>query len=52
MMLFIAYTPLGNWLFGAAPLGAAAWLYALPFAVLMLGAEEARKAWVRRMPRR
>jgi magnesium-transporting ATPase (P-type) len=47
-ILAIVYTPLGNWLFGTAPLVAGVWLYALPFALLMLAAEEARKAWVRR----
>jgi hypothetical protein len=42
------YTPAGNWLFGTAPIGWEAWLFALPFAALMWGADEARKAWLRR----
>ena len=48
VIMGIVYTPLGNWLFGAAPLGLEVWLYALPFALLMLAAEEARKALLRR----
>jgi len=47
-ILMIVYTPAGNWLFGAAPLPAHVWLWALPFPFAMLAAEEARKAWVRR----
>ncbi len=48
LMLFIAYTPSGNWLFGTAPLGAEVWLLALAGALLMGGLEELRKAWLRR----
>ena len=48
LLLFIIYTPAGNWLFDAAPIGFAVWLYALPFAGLMLAADELRKLWVRR----
>jgi magnesium-transporting ATPase (P-type) len=48
LMLFIAYTPGGNWLFGTAPLGAEVWLLALAGALLMGGLEELRKAWLRR----
>ncbi len=47
LLLAIVYTPLGNRLFGTAPLAADAWLFALPFALLLGFAEEARK-WVRR----
>jgi calcium-translocating P-type ATPase len=43
----IVYTPLGNALFGTAPLDLSAWLFMLPFAVAMLVAEEARKAALR-----
>jgi len=50
LIAFIVYTPPGNWLFGAAPLGGDIWLQALPFAAAMLLAEELRKAWVRRAP--
>ncbi|HEY9145946.1 MAG TPA: cation-translocating P-type ATPase C-terminal domain-containing protein, partial [Thiobacillus sp.] len=49
LLLFIVYTPAGNWLFGTAPVGPAVWLFAAALAVLMGGAEEARKAWVRRV---
>ncbi len=48
MMLFIIYTPAGNWLFGTAPVGADVWLLALALAGLMGGVEEIRKAWLRR----
>jgi calcium-translocating P-type ATPase len=48
VILAIVYTPAGNWLFGTAPIGWDAWLYALPFAALMWGLDEARKAWLRR----
>ena len=47
MMLFIIYTPAGNWLFGTAPVGADVWLLALALAGLMGGLEEIRKAWLR-----
>jgi len=49
MILFIVYTPAGNWLFGAAPIGPEVWLLAGFFAALMWALEEARKAWLRRM---
>ena len=45
LMLVIAYTPIGNAVFGAAPIDGQAWLYMIPFAAAMLAAEEARK-WV------
>jgi hypothetical protein len=48
VILFIVYTPAGNWLFGTAPIGAEAWLLALAGAALMLGLEEMRKIWQRR----
>jgi sodium/potassium-transporting ATPase subunit alpha len=47
LLLFIVYTPLGNRLFGTAPLPADVWLFALPFALLLGVAEEGRK-WLRR----
>ena len=43
----IDYTELGNALFGTAPIGVAAWLVIVPFAMGMLIFEEARKATVR-----
>jgi len=49
MILFIIYTPVGNWLFGAAPIGAEAWLLAFAGAALMGTLEEVRKAWRRRL---
>jgi len=49
VILFIIYTPAGNWLFGTAPIGAEAWLLALAGAALMWVFEEGRKAWLRRM---
>ncbi|NWG87501.1 MAG: HAD-IC family P-type ATPase, partial [Hydrogenophilaceae bacterium] len=51
LILAIAYTPLGNRIFGAAPLDLAVWLYLLPFALAMLILEEARKALLRRSMR-
>jgi sodium/potassium-transporting ATPase subunit alpha len=50
LTLLIVYTPLGNWLFGSAPLPAAAWLFMLPFVLAMALLEGARKAWVARAP--
>jgi len=47
-ILAIVYTPAGNWLFGTAPIGWEVWLFILPFALLMWGLDEARKAWLRR----
>jgi len=48
LLLFIVYTPAGNWLFGTAPVGAEVWLLAVVLALLMGLLEEARKAWLRR----
>ena len=48
LLLFaIVYTPLGQALFGTAPLSAAAWLFMLPFAAVMVALEEGRKAVAR-----
>ena len=44
----IVYLPVGNRLFGTAPLAPEAWLAMLPLAVGMVVLEEGRKAWVRR----
>ena len=44
----IIYTPLGNQIFGTAPLDAGAWLFMLPLALAMLASEELRKWFVRR----
>ncbi len=49
LILFVVYTPAGNWLFGAAPIGPEVWLLAGFFAALMWALEEVRKVWLRRM---
>jgi magnesium-transporting ATPase (P-type) len=51
LMLVIAYTPMGNAVFGAAPIDRQAWIAMVPFAAAMLAAEETRK-WVVRAGRR
>ena len=51
LILFIVYTPAGNWLFGTAPIGAEPWLMALACALLMWALEEVRKIWLRRARR-
>jgi calcium-translocating P-type ATPase len=48
VILFIIYTPAGNWLFGTAPLAANVWGLAMAGAALMWLLEEMRKAWLRR----
>ena len=48
VILFIIYTPAGNWLFGTAPLAANVWGLAIAGAALMWLLEETRKAWLRR----
>ena len=45
---FIIYTPFGNSLFASAPIGADVWLLLIPFAILLLAADETRKYFVRR----
>ncbi len=47
LLLLIDYTPWGNALFGTAALGLEVWLFILPCMLLMLLAEELRKAVVR-----
>jgi len=47
LVALIGYTPLGNFIFGTAPIGVRAWLFILPFAAMMLVAEEVRKRIVR-----
>lgn len=51
LMLAIAYTPWGNRVFGTAPIPAAAWFFAAPFALALLALDEIVKA-VRRQGRR
>ena len=48
LILFIVYTPLGNWLFGTAPLPVEVWQWAIAGGVVMVALEEMRKAWLRR----
>jgi sodium/potassium-transporting ATPase subunit alpha len=48
LLLVILYTSWGNRLFGTAPLTAEVFLFAIPFALLLGVAEEARKALMRR----
>ena len=45
LVALIGYTQLGNFIFGTAPIGPRAWLFILPFAAVMLVAEEVRK-WI------
>jgi calcium-translocating P-type ATPase len=51
LILLIAYTPLGNFLLGTAPVSGDVWLFVLPFAGGMLVLEELRKWIVRRRHR-
>jgi len=48
LLILIGYTPWGNALFGTAPIGGEVWLFIIAFMPVMLLAEEARKAVVRR----
>ncbi len=49
LLLLIVYTPLGNLLFGTAPLAANVWWFLVPFGLGLLVLEEGRKAVVRWM---
>ena len=49
LILLIAYTPLGNFLVGTAPVPGEVWLFVLPFAGVLLVLEELRKWIVRRV---
>jgi sodium/potassium-transporting ATPase subunit alpha len=44
LQMAIVYTSIGQKMFGTAPLPIAAWLVALPFALLLLAADEWRKS--------
>jgi calcium-translocating P-type ATPase len=48
LILLIDYAPLGNRLFGTAPLAVSVWLFILPFPLAMLALEEVRKWLTRR----
>ena len=52
LILFIVYTPAGNWLLGTAPVGPEVWSLAALFAASMWASEEARKVWLRWTVRR
>ncbi len=47
LILLIVYTPLGNSMFGTAPIEIDVWLYAIPFCLVMLVLDELRKARLR-----
>jgi len=47
LLLFIDYTPWGNAIFGTAPISGKAWLFILPFALVLVVLEELRK-WLAR----
>lgn len=47
--VFIVYHPLGNKIFGTAPLSFDVWLILIPFSIGLLAAEEIRKAYARRL---
>ena len=47
VILFILYTPAGNWLFGTAPISGTIWLLATTCAAAMCLLEELRKRWLR-----
>jgi magnesium-transporting ATPase (P-type) len=49
LLLLIVYTPLGNTLFGTAPLTSDVWWFLVPFGFGLLVLEEGRKAVVRWM---
>jgi hypothetical protein len=48
LLSLIVYTPVGNFLFGTAPIGPELWLFTVPFALGMLLLEEFRKWLARR----
>jgi len=51
LQLFIVYHPVGNTIFSTMPLSWRTWLVLVPFAALLLIAEEMRKLFSRRMSR-
>ncbi len=44
----IIYSPIGNRIFGTAPVNLSVWLILIPFSIVLLLAEELRKLYVRR----
>ena len=51
LQLFIVYSPFGNRIFSTHPLSPATWLALIPFALLLLFGEEARKHLAHRLRR-
>jgi hypothetical protein len=51
LVALIDYTPLGNFIFGTAPIKANVWLFLVPCAGAMLVAEELRKRFLARSTR-
>ena len=49
LILLIVYTPWGKGIFGTAPIAGQAWLFVIPFGVVLFTLEELRKWLVRRM---
>ncbi|HEU5320621.1 MAG TPA: cation-translocating P-type ATPase C-terminal domain-containing protein, partial [Methylomirabilota bacterium] len=47
LALAVVYTPLGNRLFGTAPIPLAAWLFPVPFALGLIALDEVVKAFRR-----
>jgi hypothetical protein len=47
LLVVLVYTPIGQRLFGTAPLDTAVWWFIVPFALGMLLLEELRKLWLR-----
>jgi sodium/potassium-transporting ATPase subunit alpha len=48
LSVLIIYQPLGNKIFGTAPVGLDVWLILIPFSIALLAAEELRKVYVRK----
>lgn len=48
LILIVDYAPMGNKLFGTAPIGVDVWLFMIPFALSMLALEELRKRFSRK----
>jgi sodium/potassium-transporting ATPase subunit alpha len=48
LSVFIIYHPVGNRIFGTAPVGVDVWLILIPFSSALLAAEEMRKVYVRK----
>jgi magnesium-transporting ATPase (P-type) len=51
LILLVNYTPIGNRVFGTAPISLETWLFMIPFGLGLLALEEGRKLIVRRSRR-